>query len=191
MWRAIESRLDQTARAARAPAARAGFWESLALWRGIGLVAGGMAAALLVTVATQKPQVVEVPVERIVEVPASASGTMQPSYVAMLRDSSGSVVFIAYAARDSNELWFKKVSMDEPGEGKHYHLWGLTMAPGDRPRSLGMIPPGEKATVKLPVSADEMLAGFPVLALSVETQPAPRGEPSGSLIAKGDCKQFW
>jgi len=187
VWQAIESRLDGSA----APAPRASFWESLAFWRATGLIASGMAAALLVTVATQKPQVVEVPVVRSVEVPAPST-SMQPSYVSMLRDEAGNVVFIAYAARQSDELWIKKVGMDEPGEGKHYHLWGLTMKPGEPPQSLGVIPPGEKATIKLAAVADKSLADFPALALSLEPMPPmPRSEPVGPVVAKGDCQKFW
>lgn len=183
LWREIEARLVRTA------PPRAGFWESLAFWRATGLVASGMAAALLVAVATQRPQVVEVPVVRSVELPASTK--MQPSYVAVLRDETGRVVFMAYAARESDELWIKKVGMDEPGEGRHYHLWGLTMKPGDPPRSLGMIPPGEKATIKLAAVADQTLADFPALALSIEPMPMPRIAPVGPVVAKGDCQKFW
>jgi len=189
VWREIEARIASPP--AAAPARRGGFWESVGFWRTTGLLASGMAAALLVAVATQKPQIVEVPVERIVEIPAGASGTMQPSYVAMLRDSAGNVVFIAYAARESDDLWIKKVGMDEPGEGKHYALWGLTMRPGEPPVSLGMIPPGEKATIKLAAVADKSLADFPVMALSVEPSPEKRAAPVGPVIAKGDCQKFW
>jgi anti-sigma-K factor RskA len=187
VWREIEARIASPAPPA-APGRRGGFWESVGFWRTTGLVTSGMAAALLVAITTQKPQVVEVPVERIVE---ATSTKMQPSYVAVLRDETGKVVFMAYAARESDELWIKKVGMDEPGEGRHYALWGLTMKPGEPPISLGMIPPGEKATIKLAAVADKSLADFPVLALSIEPQPMPRKEPVGPVIAKGDCQKFW
>jgi anti-sigma-K factor RskA len=65
------------------------------------------------------------------------------------------------------------------------------MKPGEPPISLGMIPPGEKATIKLAAVADKSLADFPVLALSMEPQPMPRKEPVGPVIAKGDCQKFW
>jgi anti-sigma-K factor RskA len=186
VWREIDARIASAP--AAAPAPRAGFWDSVGFWRTTGLLATGMAAALLVTVVARKPQPVEVPVERVVEVPSSK---MQPSYVAVLRDEAGKVVFMAYAARQSDELWIKKVGMDEPGEGKHYELWGLTMKPGEPPRSLGMIPPGESATIKLAAVADKSLAGFPALALSLEAHPGPRAAPVGPVIAKGDCQRFW
>jgi anti-sigma-K factor RskA len=186
LWREIEARISVSLPAA--PARRGRFWESLGFWRATGLVTSGMTAALLVAVATQKPQVVEVPVERVVEV---TSTKMQPSYVAVLRDETGKVVFMAYAARESDELWIKKVGMAEPGEGRHYALWGLTMKPDEPPIALGMIPPGEKATIKLAAVADKSLADFPVLALSMEPQPMPRKEPVGPVIAKGDCQKFW
>lgn len=193
VWKAIESRIGSAAAAPAAEAAGSraggsGFWESIAFWRATGLVASGMAAALLVTIAVQKPQVVEVPVERIVEV---ASTKMQPSYVAVLRDDAGKIVFLAYAARESNELWFKRVAMSDPKEDMGYELWGLPMVPGEKPRSLGMIPPGEKGTIRLTQVADKALEGLPALAITMEPARGSGGAATGPMIAKGDCQKFW
>jgi anti-sigma-K factor RskA len=195
VWKAIEARIGAAAAApgglspASVAAARgSGFWESLAFWRATGLVASGMAAALLVTVAVQKPQIIEVPVERVVEVP---SRQMQPAYVAALRDDSGKVVFIAYANRESNELWFKRVDMANPSGDMGYELWGLPTEPGGKPRSLGMIPKGEKGTIRLAAAADQALGDMPELAITMEPAKGSGGTATGPLIAKGDCQKFW
>ena len=189
IWQAIEARI---AAPARVGDRRPGFWESLAFWRATGLVASGMAAALLVTVAVQKPQVVEriveVPVERVVEV---ASTQMQPAYVAVLRDDAGKIVFLAYANRESNELWFKRVAMSEPSGGMGYELWGLPTKPGEQPTSLGMIPSGEKGTIRLASAADQALGDFPALAITMEPAKGSGGAATGPMIAKGDCQKFW
>lgn len=188
VWKAIEARIGATAAAPGASARPSGFWESLAFWRATGLVASGMAAALLVTVAIRKPQVIEVPVDRVVEVP---SRQMQPAYVAALRDDSGKVVFIAYANRESNELWFKRIDMASPSGDMGYELWGLPTEPGGKPRSLGMIPSGEKGTIRLASAADKALGDMPALAITMEPAKGSGGTATGPLIAKGDCQKFW
>jgi anti-sigma-K factor RskA len=195
VWKAIESRIAAAADVRRhdvGPApATAGWsrlWESVAFWRATGLVATGMAAALLVTVVAQKPQVVEVPVAPVV---SANSQKMQPSYVAVLRDDAGKIVFLAYAARESNELWFRRVSMGNPKDDMGYELWGLPMVPGEKPRSLGMIPGGETGTIPLRTVANKALEGYPVLAITMEPAEGSGGAATGPMIAKGDCQKFW
>jgi len=194
VWKAIEARIGPEAAATGAP--RAGFWESVTFWRTTGLVASGMAAALLVAVAVQKPQVVQVPVERVVEVPVERlveveSKKMQPAYVAVLRNKAGKIVFLAYANRQSNELWFKRVDMASPRDDMGYELWGMPTRPGEKPRSLGMIPGGESGTITLASAADEALGAFPELAITMEPAKGSGGTPAGPMIAKGDCQKFW
>ncbi len=194
VWKAIEARIGPEAVATGAR--RAGFWESVAFWRTTGLVASGMAAALLVAVAVQKPQVVQVPVERVVEVPVERlieveSKKMQPAYVAVLRNKAGKIVFLAYANRQSNELWFKRVDMASPKDDMGYELWGMPTRPGEKPRSLGMIPGGESGTITLASAADEALGAYPELAITMEPAKGSGGTPAGPMIAKGDCQKFW
>lgn len=194
VWKAIEARIGAEVAAPREP--RAGFWESVAFWRTAGLVASGMAAALLVALALQKPQVVEVPVQRVVEVPVERlveveSKKMQPAYVAVLRNESGKIVFLAYANRQSNELWFKRVDMAAPRDDMGYELWGMPTKPGEKPRSLGMIPGGESGTITLASAADQALGDFPELAITMEPMKGSGGTPAGPMIAKGDCQKFW
>ncbi len=181
VWRAIEARI--------APRTAAGFWESLAFWRGWGLVATGCAAALIGALALQQPQVVEVP--KIVEVPATG---MQASYVAILhatRDGQ-KLVFVAYAGRHSDELWVKKVALDDAPAEHGYELWGLPAKAGEPPRSLGMLPKDEKGTIKLAAVADQSLKDFPALAISIEPASGSKtGLPTGPVVAKGDCLKFW
>jgi anti-sigma-K factor RskA len=203
VWKAIEARIgaaaaaqDRNAGTIGPHARRAGFWESVSFWRTTGLVASGMAAALLVAIAVQKPQLVEVPVERIVKVPVERlveveSKKMQPAYVAVLRDDAGKIVFLAYANRESNELWFRRIGMSNPGGGMGYELWALPTEPGAKPRSLGMIPGVEKGTIQLTAAADQALGSFPELAITMEPEKGSGGAATGPMIAKGDCQKFW
>jgi len=203
VWKAIEAGLGTDAKAPESVAGRpgtagrrSGFWDSVSFWRTIGLVTSGMAAALVVAVAVQKPQVVEVPVERIVKVPVERlveveSKKMQPAYVAVLRDDAGKIVFLAYANRQSNELWFRRIGMSNPEGGMGYELWAMPTDQGGKPRSLGMIPPAEKGTIQLASAADEALANFPELAITMEPAKGSGGTATGPMIAKGDCQKFW
>jgi len=203
VWKGIEARLGTDARAAgrdtgrsNAAARRTGFWDSVSFWRATGLVTSGMAAALLVAVAVQKPQIVEVPVERVVKVPVERlveveSKKMQPAYVAVLRDDAGNIVFLAYANRQSNELWFRRIGMSNPGGGMGYELWALPTESGGKPRSLGMIPAVEKGTIQLASAADQALGNFPALAITMEPEKGSGGTATGPMIAKGDCQKFW
>jgi len=184
VWRAIQARIGT---GAGQPAA--GFWESLAFWRGWGLVATGCAAALLGALALRQPEVVEVP--KIVEVPSRA---MQASYIAILHATQNGqkLVFVAYAGRHSDELWVKNIALGGAPPEHGYELWGLPAKAGEPPRSLGMLPKIEKGTIKLAAAADESLKDFPALAISVEPAGgSTTGLPTGPVVAKGDCLKFW
>ncbi len=185
VWDAIEARIGAAAPAAQPPA-RATLWESLAFWRGWGLVASGCAAALVAALALQRPEVVEVPVEKIVE-----STRMQPSYIAILRNPAGTPVFVAYAGRRSDELWIKRIGLEPEPPDRRFELWGLYGKPGAAPRLLGMLPKEDKATIRLAGVADESLRDFPALAITLEPAQGSGGTPTGPMVASGDCFKFW
>ncbi len=186
VWRGIEARIAGPRATAAAPPAPSGFWESVAFWRGWGLVATGCVAALVGALALRPPDVVEVPVERLVE-----STRMQPSYVAVLRDKSGKPVFVAYAGRKSDELWVKRIGIDAEPPEHGYELWGLYGKEGAAPKLLGMLPKEDKATIKLAAAADESLKDFPALAITLEPARGSGGSPTGPIVATGDCLKFW
>lgn len=188
VWSAIEARIAAPRTAVTAVATKS-WWDSLAFWRNWGLVATGFAAALIVGNLVREPQIVERVIERTVEV---ESNRMQPSYIAMLENARGEPVLMAYAARKSDELWVKSMAMAPLASGQVYELWGLPTKAGMPPKSLGMIPAGEKATMKLAAVADQSLADFPKLAISLEPAGGSRtGQPTGPVMYQGDCHKFW
>lgn len=196
VWQGIEARLGAPAAARAVPAAApaqpaaaaqaGGIWESVTFWRGWGLIATGCAAALIAALALQKPQVVEVPVEKLVE-----STGMQPSYIAILRNKAGKAVFVAYAGRKSDELWVKRIGLEAEPPDHRFELWGLYGKEGAAPRLLGMLPKDDKATIKLAGVADDSLRDFPALAITVEPAQGSGGSPTGPVVASGDCFKFW
>ena len=179
VWIAIQARLPDAG----------GAWESLAFWRNLGLVASGCAAALLVAFVVRDPRFAPVPVEKI----AAPKGQMQPAYVAVLSDKAGKVVLLAYADRHSDELWLKPNEMQSIDPAKQvFELWGLPKDPGGAPRSLGLIPLREKATIKLAAAADQTLSDFPALAVSLEPAGGSKtGLPTGPVLYSGPCLKFW
>jgi anti-sigma-K factor RskA len=193
VWWSLQSRIAAAAPAASSAAAPApGFWDSLSFWRGWGLVATGCAAALVGALALRAPQVVEVPVVQKVEVP---SARMQPAYIAMLSapDSKGDkIMFVAYATRKSDELWVKRMELPPVPDQHSYELWAMPARPGEPAKSLGLLPQGDKSTMKLPGVADETLAETPALAITLEPAGGAKdGKSSGIVLAKGDCLRFW
>jgi anti-sigma-K factor RskA len=189
VWKAIENRITAPA---SAPAARPTLWESLGFWRGWGLVTSGLAAALAVAIVVQKPEAVEiVRTVEVVKTVESPPNRMQPSYVAMLEDTGGGMKLMAYAARQSDELWFRMEGMEHK-PGHSYELWALPAKPGEPPKSLGVLPARETGTIKLAAAADQTLSDFPKLAISVEPEGGSKtGTPTGPVVAKGDCMKFW
>src|SRR5262245_16609871 len=184
VWTAIQSRIGGGAREAKG-----GFWDSLAFWRNWGLVATGCAAALVAALALRAPETVEV--VKTVEVPVK---DIQPSYVAFLHATQGGdkLVFVAYARRDSDEMWVKKVALGDAPADHGHELWGLPATPGAPPKSLGMLPRDERGTIRLAAAAGETLRDFPALAISIEPAGGSKtGLPTGPVIAKGDCLPLW
>jgi anti-sigma-K factor RskA len=196
VWRGIEARIA-AARApvaavasaagnapasssSRPPASASSLWESVAFWRNWGLAATGAAAALAVALV--------MPVQPMGIAP-SGTQALQPAFVAMVHDASGSMKLAAVAPRESRELWVKMENMPlQPG--RSYELWALP-SDGSKPVSLGVLPAGSMGRVKLAAAADRTLADVPWLAVSVEPEGgSPTGSPT-EVVAKGDCVKLW
>lgn len=179
VWNNIVARLGPT------PARKAtrSWWDSLAFWRNCGLVATGCAAALVAMMVIRAP----------VAPPSPApSAGMDPAFVAMVEDGKGNVVFLAYAKRDSNELWVKSMAMAPLDPGKDYELWGLPSRQGEPPRSLGMVPRDASGMIRLAALSDQVLTDYPKLAISIEPAGgSTTGLPTGPVVYQGECFKFW
>ena len=177
LWRALAARLRFE------PAGR--LWDSLGFWRNLGLVASGCAAALVVLLAL-RPSLFA-PADK------GAQTRQQQSYVATLADKNGRIVLLAYAERNSDELWLKKSGVQPvDASTQALELWGLPAQEGAPPRSLGLIPVGEKGTIKLAAAADQTLKDIPALAVSLEPAGGSKtGKPTGPVLYSGPCFKFW
>lgn len=176
------------------PAQRSSFWDNLAFWRGFGLSASGIAAALMVFIGVRPPEIVEKVqiVERTVEKPVRVSdgaNPWQPSFVATLKDKDGKTMLMIYVGRNSDELWVKYEGDNMPKDAS-LELWGLDDK--GQPKSLGLIKESGKNMMKLPDMADKSVAAFKKLAVSMEPMGGSKvGVPTGPVMYSGDCQTFW
>ena len=160
LWKQIESRIGPRA----APAT--GFWSSLGLWRGIGLVAGGMASVLLATFLYL------------------ASGPRgEPVFVAVL-SAPDSVPHMVVSMHSPDLLRVRMVKPWAGMEGKDLELWVL---PKDgAPRSLGVVRNAMGDTLITITLADPRVQGANALAISMEPPGgSPTKQPTGPVLASG------
>jgi len=160
LWKAISARLDTP----RKP---------LPLWKALGLVAGGAAAALLAVALLLPPQREAV-----------------PSYVAFLSDpKTQKPVMVATAGHRDSVLHVKMLDPGIQVAGRSLELWALPH--GGKPRSLGLVS-RERSMLKLVAVADRSLGDVPALAVSLEPPGgSPTGQPTGPVLYSGPCVKYW
>ena len=192
LWSRVSSAIS--VKPAPAKVSGASLWESLAFWRGLGLAASGVAAALAVFVGVRPPEIIErvQVVEKVVErVTRVADGTIahQPSYVAALKDGKGQTMLMIYAGRQAGEMWVKFMGDSMPTDAS-LELWGLDM--NGNPKSLGIVKNTGKNMIKLPDIADKSLHDYKKLAVSMEPMGGSKmGHPTGPVMYSGDCMTMW
>lgn len=162
-WQRIERALDAEAARARG---RPSLWHSVAFWRGLSAVTTALAAASLVGLA-----VVSRAPERTPLMATLGGGTGQPNFVASVTAEGDSLVIVpaALLTKDPHA----------------YELW-LIPSGETRPRSLGLVQPGQPARLDIPQGLAGRLTRDAVLAVSLEPPGgSPTGQPTGPVIANG------
>jgi anti-sigma-K factor RskA len=161
VWRAIE-RETQLRAAPPARTAPGGFFESLAFWRGFGLAAAAVAAALVVYVAV------------------GLGPAREPTVVAVLADSTGTPAFIATQAASTDEVSVAPVRAQSIEAQKSFQLWAIA---GGAPKPLGLVSATPGRRLLVPASA---VATGTVLAVSLEPEGgSPTGLPTGPVLFQG------
>ena len=142
----------------------AGWWQSLAFWRGLSLATGALAAACigaLIYLGNVAPQAALV---------ASIDGGGHRHFVATIDTRSGNIAVVpaAFSADATRvpELWLI------PADGK--------------PRPLGLLSADRSVTIAIPAELRAQTVGNAVLAVSLEPPGgSPTGQPTGPVIASG------
>jgi anti-sigma-K factor RskA len=179
VWLGIEARLF----ANKQPANR--WWNTVNWWRGLALGTTGIATALALLMVMRAPQVVNVPVEVAVEVPA-------PTTVALLSDEQAKPAWLLALTKNKTGQALIKVSALpslKPVLNKSFELW---MLPADKtaPVSLGLLPAqGNRLVVVSNQLAQLLVQG----GLAVSLEPvggSPTGQPTGAVLYQGKLREI-
>jgi anti-sigma-K factor RskA len=172
VWREIEARLGGSSEARLGPA-KAAAGDKGALWRALGLVAAGAAAAF-VFMTVLMPQAL-----------ISNAG-----YIAVLSDpKTQKPVLIASVRRNDTTLRLKTLDPSIQVADASLQLWALPK--GGKPKSLGLVS-GDQSVLRLAAVADKALADVPMLAISLEPKGgSPTGSPTGPVLYAGPCVKDW
>ena len=158
------------------------FWSSLGFWRGVSGLAMASVGVLAIALLTQKPTIVEVPVNVPVEVPAQVPPP-QPGLVSTLAQDNGSAGFVAAVDRDTGVMTVTPL-MAPPDDGRVQEMWVIPN--GQKPISLGVLDASKPQAHKLPSNLLAAVSTDAIFAVTLEPPGgAPGGNPTGPIIAKG------
>lgn len=149
--------------AARPPS----IWQSLAFWRGLAIASATLATASIAALA----YIGLVPAARAPLMATLSGSAGQPNFVASVT-TSGNTLVVVPAALLTNDP-------------RAYELW---LIPGGetRPRSLGLVQPGQPIRLDLPAGLAGQVTSDATLAVSLEPAGgSPTGQPTGPVIATG------
>jgi anti-sigma-K factor RskA len=162
-WARIEAALKASDGTAIRPG---GVWQNLTFWRWAAIGSAAVAAASLVTLAY------------VGRTPAAG-----PTLVAKLDVSGGQAGFVAAIDPARSGLTIVPASVTNLNQ-RVLELW--LIAPGDTPRSLGLIEAGRPVHISLPAELIQRIAADATLAVSLEPPGgSPTGLPTGPVIANG------
>jgi len=163
VWSHIEAAVDADVATPPAPT----LWHSLTFWRSLGAVTTALAAASLAALAV----IAFAPEARPPLLATLSGGSGQPNFVASVTAEGGSLVVVPAALLT--------------GDPHAYQLW-LIPAGETRPRSLGLVQPGQPARLDVPQGLAARLTRDATLAVSLEPPGgSPTGQPTGPVIASG------
>ena len=142
-------------------------WQSLAFWRSFGIASATLAAASIAALA----YIGLVPDARAPLMATLGGSAGQPNFVAAVTATGNSLVIVPAALLTNDPRAFE--------------LW-LIPAGETRPRSLGLIQPGQPIRLEIPSDLAGRVTPDATLAVSLEPPGgSPTGLPTGPVIAAG------
>ncbi|MET0934950.1 MAG: anti-sigma factor, partial [Luteibacter sp.] len=150
---------------------RTGLWDSLAMWRWLGVGATAVAACLVVLTVT-----------RPVTPPAATQASVL--MVSSIAGDNGVAGWTATMDIDRSELLVVPASPAAVAADRNTELWLIPQ--GGAPISVGVFPPADPKRFHLDKALLDRLG--PTAALAVSLEPvggSPTGQPTGPVIAKG------
>jgi len=160
VWSRIERAIGT---GARAPSV----WQSLTFWRSLSIVSATLATASIAALV----YIGLVPGARVPLMATLSGGAGQPNFVASVTATGNSLVIVPAA-----------LLTNDP---RAYELW-LIPTGETRPRSLGLIQPGQPIRLDIPSDLTGRVTPDATLAVSLEPPGgSPTGLPSGPVVAAG------
>jgi anti-sigma-K factor RskA len=169
VWQRIRSRLGWST-----PPARAGLWQSIALWR--------TATALAVVAAIAAILVGRAPPHA----PRQPPVTLQPAAgpVTTLASDSGAPGWLASIDVARSTMLLVPVPAPPDARGRVPELWLIPQ--GKAPQPLGLLSNDHSHAIIVPPGLRSALTSGSLLAVSLEPPGgAPHGVPTGPIVAKG------
>jgi anti-sigma-K factor RskA len=146
---------------------RASVWQSVSFWRGFAIASATLAAASIAALI----YIGLVPAARAPLMATLSGNAGQPNFVAAVTASGESVVIVPAALLTNDPRAFE--------------LWLIPTGEA-RPRSLGLIQPGQPIKLEIPPDLAGRLTPDATLAVSLEPPGgSPTGQPTGPVIAAG------
>lgn len=175
LWDRIADELQPAMRPRAVPAApKRGFWESLAVWRGLALGASTAAGVALALVVMPRPAAT----------PAATPATAPAGLLtARLASADGNALLAATWDPSRGTIVLTPAGEAEHA-GKSPELW--VIEPGQAPRSLGVIDLDGAQAHAIPKERIAGLKPGSTLAISLEPRGgSPTGAPTGPVVATG------
>jgi anti-sigma-K factor RskA len=161
------SRIEAAIGAPTATPGAASVWQSLAFWRSFGIASATLAAASIAALA----YIGLVPSARAPLMATLGGSAGQPNFVAAVTATGNGLVVVPAALLTNDPRAFE--------------LW-LIPAGETRPRSLGLVQPGQPIRLNIPPDLAGRLTRDATLAVSLEPPGgSPTGAPTGPVIASG------
>jgi anti-sigma-K factor RskA len=162
----VWARIDAAVGGDDRTASRGGIWNSLAFWRYAAFGSAAIAAASLAALAY-----------------VGRSLPSDQPLIAKLDVTGGNAGFVAAIDTGHTGLTIIPASVTNLNQ-RVLELW--LIAPGDKPRSLGLIDPNRPIHIKLPSDLVGRVAADATLAVSLEPPGgSPTALPTGPVIANG------
>jgi anti-sigma-K factor RskA len=162
----VWARIDAAVGADDRTASHGGIWNSLAFWRYAAVGSAAIAAASLAALAYVGRSL---PSDQPLIAKLDVSGG-QGGFVAAIDTGHAGLTIIPASVTNLNQ--------------RVLELW--LIAPGDKPRSLGLIDPNRPIHIKLPTDLVQRVAADATLAVSLEPPGgSPTALPTGPVIANG------
>jgi len=165
-------------------------------WRNIARVTSALAAALVALLGIQifapdmlpdalrpKPrtQIVEVKSEQPAPAPATSA-----QYVALLQGQAGGPAFILTVDGTTKDFTVRRLGAPPTEPGKSYELWLISDKLGNRPRSLGVIGPGDFTARPILAAYDSDVISSATYAVTIEQAGgSPDGAPHSQPVFAG------